>query len=64
MLPRVDISDALLEVHAWTGCFDEYSHISEARARIEDLRISVAAVLVAEACNIGFRPVVKPSVPD
>jgi Domain of unknown function (DUF4158)/Tn3 transposase DDE domain len=63
MLPRVDISDLLLEVHAWTGCFDAYTHISEARARMEDLPISVAAVLVAEACNIGFRPVVKPSVP-
>jgi TnpA family transposase len=63
MLPRVDISDVLLEVHAWTGCFDAYTHISEARARMEDLPISVAAVLVAEACNIGFRPVVKPSVP-
>jgi Tn3 transposase DDE domain len=63
MLPRVDISDALLEVQAWTGCFDAYTHISEARARIEDLPISIAAVLVAEACNIGFRPVVKPGVP-
>jgi TnpA family transposase len=29
---------------------------------MEDLPISVAAVLVAEACNIGFGPVVKPSV--
>jgi TnpA family transposase len=63
MLPRVDLPDVLLEVHGWTGCFAEYTHISEARARIEDLPISVAAVLVAEACNIGFRPVVKPSVP-
>lgn len=63
MLPRVDITDAVLEVHSWTGCFDEYTYISEARARMEDLPISVAAVLVAEACNIGFRPVVKPSVP-
>jgi TnpA family transposase len=63
MLPRVDITDALLEVRGWTGCFDEYTHISEARARMEDLPISVAAVLVTEACNIGFRPVVKPSVP-
>jgi hypothetical protein len=49
-------------VHGWTGCFDAYTHISGARARIEDLPISVAAVLVAEACNIGLRPVVKPSV--
>lgn len=63
MLPRIDLSDALLEVHAWTGCLDAYTHISEARARMEDQAISVAAVLVAEACNIGFRPVVKPSVP-
>src|SRR2546427_3987374 len=63
MLPRVDISDAVLEVHSWTGCCDEYTHISEARARMEDLPISVAAVLVAEACNIGLRTVVKPSVP-
>jgi Domain of unknown function (DUF4158)/Tn3 transposase DDE domain len=62
MLPRVDISDALREVHAWTGCFGAYTHISEAGARMEDLPISVAAVLVAEACNIGFRPVVKPGV--
>ena len=29
---------------------------------MEDLPISVAAVLVAEACNIGFRPMIKPSV--
>ncbi len=29
---------------------------------MEDLPLSVAAVLVAEACNIGLRPVVKPGV--
>ncbi len=63
MLPRVDLPDVLLEVHGWTGCFAEYTHISEAMARIEDLPMSVAAVRVAEACNIGLRPVVKPSVP-
>jgi TnpA family transposase len=30
---------------------------------MDDLPISVAAVLVAEACNVGLRPVVKPTVP-
>ena len=30
---------------------------------MDDLRISIAAVLVAEACNVGFSPVVKSSVP-
>ncbi len=30
---------------------------------MDDLPISIAAVLVAEACNVGFSPVVKSSVP-
>lgn len=63
MLPRVDLPELLLEVQDWTGYVGEFTHISGAGARIEDLPLSVAAVLVAEACNIGFRPVVKPSVP-
>jgi len=63
MLPRVDLPELLLEVHDWTRYLDEFTHISGAGARIEDLPVSVAAVLVAEACNIGFRPVVKPGVP-
>ena len=63
MLPRVDLPELLLEVHGWTGCFDEFTHVSEAGAHLDDLAVSVAAVLVAEACNIGFRPVVKPGVP-
>jgi len=63
MLPRVDLPELLLEVHDWTGYLDEFTHISGAGARIEDLPVSVAAVLVAEACNIGFTPVVKPGVP-
>jgi TnpA family transposase len=62
MLPRVDLPELLLEVHGWTGYLDEFAHVSEAGARLEDLALSVAAVLVAEACNIGLRPVVKPDV--
>ena len=30
---------------------------------MDDLAVSVAAVLVAEACNVGLRPVAMPSVP-
>jgi hypothetical protein len=36
MLPRVDLPDVLLEVHGWTGCIAEHTHISEARARMGD----------------------------
>jgi hypothetical protein len=30
---------------------------------VEDLPVSVAALLVAEACDVGLTPVVKPGVP-
>jgi len=53
MLPRVDLPELLLEVHAWTGYLDQFTHLSEAGARMDDLAVSVAAVLVAEACNVG-----------
>ncbi len=63
MLLRVDLAGAAPRGHGWTGCLDEFTHISGAGAHIEDLPLSVAAVLVAEGCNIGLRPVIKPGVP-
>ena len=56
MLPRVDLPDLLLEVHAWTGYLDAYTHAGGAASRVEDLPVSVAALLVAEACNVGPDP--------
>lgn len=52
-LPRVDLPDLLLEVHAWTGFLDAYTHLSGAGSRMENLAISLAALLVAEACNMS-----------
>jgi hypothetical protein len=63
MLPRVDLPELLLEVDAWTGFTSEFSHLAESGTRMEDLAVSACAVLVAEACNIGFTPVTKPGVP-
>jgi TnpA family transposase len=62
-LPRVDLPEVLLEIHALTGFADEFTHISEQNARAEGLPISLCAVLVAQACNIGLKPVVDPSFP-
>lgn len=58
MLPRVDLPDLIMEVHGWTGCLDAYTHLSEAEARMNELPVSVAACLIAEACNVGFAPVI------
>ena len=64
LLPRVDLPDAILEIHALTGFADEFTHISEGRGRVGDLALSICAVLVAEACNIGLEPLVRPEVPS
>jgi len=64
MLPRIDLPELLLEVHAWTGFLDAYTHLAEASTRTKDLPVSVAAQLIAEACNVGLTPVIKPGEPS
>ena len=61
MLPRVDLPELLLEVHAWTGFLDAYTHLAGTTPRSTDLTVSVAALLLAEACNVGLTPVIKPN---
>jgi TnpA family transposase len=63
MLPRVDLPEVLLEVNARTGFAAEFTHLSQTTARAEDLHISTCAVLLAEACNIGLEPLVRPDIP-
>jgi hypothetical protein len=62
-LPQVDLPEVLLEIHARTGFAHEFPHISEGTARVADLPISLCAVLLAEACNIGLEPVVRADIP-
>ncbi|OMH27556.1 Tn3 family transposase [Motiliproteus sp. MSK22-1] len=63
LLPTVDLTELLLEIHAHTCFADEFTHVSESNARAEDLTISICAVLLAEACNIGLEPLIKHQVP-
>ena len=46
-----------------TGFADAFTHISEKQARADDLPLSICAVLLAEACNVGIDDVVNPSIP-
>jgi TnpA family transposase len=62
-LPRVDLPELLLELHLRAGFADEFTHVSESRTRLDDLAISLCAVLLAEACNIGLAPVTRKGVP-
>ena len=47
LIPQVDLPDALLEIHGLTGLADEFAHISDTRAEVENLSLSVCAVLLA-----------------
>lgn len=61
--PLVDLPELLLEIQARTGFASEFSHISEARSRLDDLPTSICAVLIAEACNIGLTPMIRKGIP-
>lgn len=63
LLPLADITDVLLEINARTGFAKAFRHLSESGSRVDDLDMSVCAVLVAEACNIGLEPLVNPKTP-
>jgi len=62
-LPPIDLTELLLEIHAHTGFADEFTHISESNSRADDLAVSICAVLLSEACNIGIDPFIKHNNP-
>lgn len=45
MLPRIDLPELLLKVHERTGFAEEFTHVGDGGARVEDLHKSVCAVL-------------------
>jgi TnpA family transposase len=63
LLPRIDLPEALLEIHAKTGFMDEFIHGSLESSRVADLPISICAVLVAQSCNIGLKPLARTDIP-
>ena len=62
LMPTVDLPDLLLEVNQRLKLTQSFNHISENESRMKNLDISILAVLLAEACNIGFSPVSKNNV--
>lgn len=58
MLPKIDLPDLLFEGDSWTGFLDAFVYLGDGRTRMENLKTSLVALLVAEACNIGYTPVV------
>jgi TnpA family transposase len=62
-LPPIDLPEVVLEIHAQTNLASGFTHVSDGNARAENLPLSICAVLIAEACNVGLTPVVNPNNP-
>jgi len=62
LIPNTDLPGLLLEITALTRFTDQFTHISQGSSRIKDLSVSLCAVLIAKACNIGLGPVVQPGI--
>ena len=54
MLSRVDFSELLLEVTAMTGMDGEISPVAGSMPHVDDLDVSLCALIVAEAGNVGL----------
>jgi hypothetical protein len=62
-LPPVDPPEIILEIAARTGFAAAFTHISERASRAGDLELSLCAVLLGEACNIGIEPLTRADAP-
>lgn len=62
-MPKVDLPDVMLEVATRSGFAEAFTHVSERHARVEDFTTSLCGGLVAQACNIGFEPLVRTDQP-
>ncbi|WP_331739880.1 Tn3 family transposase (plasmid) [Streptomyces goshikiensis] len=56
MLPKVDFSELLLEVADLTGVTSAFTHIPSAGPSTEEFDLSICALLLSEACNVGLTP--------
>jgi hypothetical protein len=63
LLPAADLPDLVLETAAKTGFIDAFTNDQEPGANLDGLATSLCAVLVAQACNVGYKPLVDESNP-
>ncbi|GAB2796427.1 TnpA family transposase [Hymenobacter luteus] len=62
-LPPVELAALLLEVNAFTGFARAFTHVADGQTNAVDLPLSICAVLLAQACNIGLKAVARADVP-
>jgi len=63
LLPWVDLPELVLEIATRTGFIDDFIPLDLGVSHNKELALSICAVLVAEACNVGLGPVSQEDVP-
>ncbi|MGF1919469.1 Tn3 family transposase [Enterococcus faecalis] len=63
MLPLMDVPDLLLETNQELNFTDSFTQLTDNDTRMSDFHITMNAVLLSEACNIGLAPVTKGNTP-
>ena len=53
-LPRLDLTELLIEVDSWIHFTDHFTHAAESEARSKEVLTHIYACIIAEACNFGF----------
>ena len=62
-LPKVDLPDVLLEIAVRTGFPGTFTHLGGQGTKVDGFTTSLCAALLAEACNVGFEPLLHPEEP-
>jgi TnpA family transposase len=52
-LPRIELTDLLIEVDSWVNFTDAFEHAGGNQPRTKDLRTYLYASILAQACNLG-----------
>lgn len=63
-MPRIDFPELLLEANRMSDFTEECSHISDNSLRVSGIDVSLCAVIMADACNIGLEPLINDDSPQ